>query len=697
MSSARVPARSSSRPAPHRVSRTVSKGQYENDRDRVLEATDLVALIGEQLRLEPKGTEFVGVCPFHDDSRPSMCVVPAKGFYHCFSCGAHGNAIDFLIEYHRIEFREALETLASRAGIELTRGPRPDGAQVTRRTQILRANRLASMFFTRMLGQESGGGGRRILEERGISPELAERFGLGIAPDAWATLADRVAEFVESGQQLDGEAVPSTDIFEAAGLLRPSSRGTLIDNFRNRLIFPIRDELGRPVAFGARRIDPEDDPKYLNSPESEVFHKGKTLYGLDLASRTIARTRTAIICEGYTDVIALHGHGFENAVATLGTALTREHADRLSKFCDTVVLLFDGDEAGRRAADRAVEVFFASEVDVRLCSLPEGMDPDELLRGENGPERFQAAIDDAQDALLALVSDFRDRLRKASGVTSRQRIVDEVLRRLDALGLDGVAGVRRTFILDHLSDVLGVPSGMLDRGTSRRPISKAAESSEMESAEVSEPILRAPARRRRAEEGLLRLILAEPSLATRPIELGGSNRSPVERFEEMQFEDPPCRSTWRHILEGAAIGEVPDGSDLVASIEDVALSRIVAGFFAEGYREIRKLGETPGTDPAELLASACHELVAAIDRDIVLADRADLASRPVRSADDAVAALDRLRAAGSDPAAIKRRRSGRTGGFGSVPQEDFGHSSESDGFPPPEIPDSDSSLDHDLP
>ena len=672
-------------------------GQYSNDRDKVLAATDLVAVIGEQLRLEPKGVEFVGICPFHEDSRPSMCVVPAKGFYHCFACGAHGNAIDFLINYHRIEFREALETLASRAGIELTRGPRRDEAQVTRRTEILRANRLAASFFVRMLAEESGGQGRHILEDRGISSELAERFGLGIAPDAWSTLADRVAERSASGHEVDGEPVPAPEVFEAAGLLRPSSRGTLIDNFRNRLIFPIRDELGRPVAFGARRIDPDDEPKYLNSPETEVFHKGRTLYGLDLASRAIARTRTAIVCEGYTDVIALHGHGFENAVATLGTALTREHADRLARFCDTVVLLFDGDAAGRRAADRAVEVFFASEVDIRLCTLPDGVDPDELLRGEDGPSRFQAAIDDSQDALLSLVADFRDRLRDASGVTARQRIVDEVLRRLDGLGLDGLAGVRRTFVLDHLAGVLGVPAGMLDRGGTPRPVRAVPEASEAESIDVAEPILRAPGRRRRAEEGLLRLVLAEPTLATLPIDLGDGLRSVVERFESMQFEDPPCRSAWQSILDGAAEGNVPDGSDLVASIEDVGLSRIVAGCFAEGYREIRDLGDESTSDPRPLLENACRELIAAIDRDIVLAERADLASRPVNSVDEAAAALDRIRAAGADPAAIKRRRSSRTGGYGSQPSGGDFPTNQTDGAEPSDHTNPESSHDHDLP
>ncbi len=640
-----------------------------NDRDRVLAATDLVAVIGEQLRLEAKGAEFVGICPFHDDSRPSMCVVPAKGFYHCFACGAHGNAIDFLINYHRIEFREALETLAGRAGIELTRRGRRSDGEVTGRTLALRANKLAASFFARMLDAEGGAEARRIVEGRGIRPETAKRFGLGFAPAEWTALTDRVADAAASGREVDGEAVPEAEVFEAAGLLRRSSRGTFIDNFRNRLIFPIRDELGRPIAFGARKIDPEDEPKYLNSPDSEVFHKGRTLYGLDLASRAIARQRTAIVCEGYTDVIALHDHGFEHAVATLGTALTREHADRLSRFCDTVILLFDGDAAGRRAADRAVEVFFSSEVDIRLCSLPDGQDPDELLRSENGPALFQAALDESIDALMALVADFRDRMKDATGVTARQRVVDEVLRRLDGLGFEGVAGMRRNFVLGHLAEVLGVSVGMLDRGTStaasvrppRAVVEPDVDGSEGIEVEPATPIVRAHPRRRGAEEALLGLVLAEPGLATRPIDLGDGERAPVERFSAVEFEDPPCRAAWTSIVEGAKAGDVPDGSDLVASIDDVGVSRIVAGCFAEGYRTIRDLGPDDESHLHERLVEACRDLASAIERDVFLADREDLASQPIRTAEDAQAALARLRAAGADPASISRRRVGRPG------------------------------------
>ncbi len=632
-----------------------------NDRDRVLEATDIVSLVAEQIRLDPKGDEFVGLCPFHEDSKPSMYVVPRKGFYHCFACGAHGNAIDFLVNFHRMEFLEALETLAGRAGIELTRTGGADGrASAGRRTLLLRANALAAKFFSRMLTDEDGDAGRlgrSILEARGIDGSTAEKFGLGIAPDAWSTLVDRVEAFRRDGTKVDGDEVPDLEVFEAAGLVRPSKRGTMIDAFRNRLIFAIRDELGRPIAFGARKIDPEDEPKYLNSPESDVFHKGGTMYGLDLAAKSIAKSRTAIICEGYTDVIALHAAGFENVVATLGTALTRHHADRLGRFCDTVVLLFDGDLAGQRAADRAVEVFFASTVDVKLCTLPDGLDPDELLRREGGPEEFEKAISSAIDAPVALLADFRKALDAAGGVSGRQRIVDDVINRLNGLGLDGVAGVRRSFIIDQIAGILGVTASMLDQG-SRRYTPRPAEAAEPTDAEELAVMIRAAGGRRQAEESVVRLALADTALLTRTISMETGDRTLLEQFEHARFEDPPCREAWRIIEATASAGSVPEGPDLIAAIEDEGIGCIVSALFVEGLREV----SVPDVDTSDLLQQAAETLQAAIERDGRLADRSDLASRPVASADEAVAAINRIRASGSDPAAIGRRRVGRVGG-----------------------------------
>jgi len=301
-------------------------GQFGNsDRDRVLDATDMVALVGEHVQLRPKGREHVGICPFHDDRAPSMTVVTHKGagFYKCFSCGAAGNAIDFMMNYHKMEFIDALRALAERAGIELQQTRREDGATGNRRA-LLRANAIAANYFRKALAHaEAGAAANAALERRGISAEMRERFQLGAAPDGWDGFVRHIDRLrAHSAGSRGDDAVPELDAFRAAGLVRDGRQGP-IDGFRNRVIFPICDEMGQPIAFGARQINPEDQPKYLNSPESGVFHKGRGLYGIHLAKKSIIDARTAVICEGYTDVIACHAAGVTNVVATLGTALTR--------------------------------------------------------------------------------------------------------------------------------------------------------------------------------------------------------------------------------------------------------------------------------------------------------------------------------------------------------------------------------------
>ena len=637
-----------------------------SDRDRVLEATDLVALVSEDLALEPKGAEYVGLCPFHDDSRPSFYINPQKQRYFCHACPTSGNAIDFLMRHHGLEFPEVLKLLADRAGIQLTRRGRTDEDATTSRTQIRRANRLADGFFQRQLQDpESGVQARAILDSRGISPELADAFGLGFAPDAWTTLVDRIEEACRKGHAADGEAIPDLKIFEQIGLVRTSSRGTPIDGFRNRLIFPIRDEFGQTVAFGARKIAAEDEPKYLNSPESELFIKGRTLYGLDLAKRGMMKSGTAIICEGYTDVIALHGHGFDNAVAALGTSLTRDHAEKLSKLCDTVVLLFDGDAAGQRAAERAVEIFFSTEIDIRFCTLPNGMDPDECLRSEDGPAKFQAALDDAPDALSAMVGDVRQRLREAKGVTPRQRIIDDTLRRLNQLGLGGIAGVRRLFVLDQLASILDVPVGMLQgqaEGVSTPRTSAAAvrpTTATIEEVSTSAPeadLERAPFRRRQAEEGLLRLVLADRDLLRRADGPSGDPRAPLERFSIDDFHDGVCRRGWELLLGAEASGETgADAHDLIKATPDDGLGQRLLEIYIAGMRELHH-GKI---ESGEAVHDAILDLESAIERDRRIAARVELAQRPVDNAEDAAAVLERLRGAGHEPAAIAHRRSGR--------------------------------------
>lgn len=439
-----------------------------NDRDRVLDATDLVALIGEHVALKPKGREHVGLCPFHDDRTPSLAVVTHKGgaFYKCFACGAAGNAIDFMMEFHRMSYPEALKHLAARAGIALAdRVERSQGASDgIGKEELLRAIRFAMRLYRQMLTKSSEGEtARAVLARRGIDEERSTAFALGYAPDRRDALEHALRRLREHARAVpESDAPPSLEALAAAGLVR-QGRGDLLVH---RLIFPICDELGRPIAFGGRTLRDDDGPKYINSPESPLFHKSRSLYGIHLAKQSIIKSRTAVVTEGYTDVIACHQAGFTQVVATLGTALTREHARVLRRLCDRVILLFDGDAAGMRAAERGVEVFFAEPIDVQVCSLPDGLDPDELLRSEGGCERFAAALAASVDALAHLVDRFR-RDYATRGLSGRQQALEALFARLAELGFGQLDGVRKRFILGSLADLTRLPDREIESGLAK--------------------------------------------------------------------------------------------------------------------------------------------------------------------------------------------------------------------------------------
>lgn len=428
----------------------------DDDRQRVKDASDIVRVVGEHVALKPKGREFVCLCPFHDDRNPSMCVVPAKQIFHCFVCGTGGDVFSFVQKYHSMGFREALEFLAQRAGIELTkRAPRvehrdEDGEPTgITKADILKANDAAQGFFKAILAHpEHGRAARELIERRGISADMVERFGIGASPDRWDGL---VATVEKKGL--------NPRPFDAAGLFKTRDSGGRYDALRHRLIFPIHDQIGRVIAFGGRRIRDEDDPKYLNSPETPAFRKNTTLYGLAQAARAIQQQRTAVIVEGYTDVVACHQAGVEHVVGTLGTALTTGHATVLRRLCDTVVLLFDGDEAGQKAADRAVEVLFNEQIDIRVATLAgvtEAKDPDELLKSEGGAEIFARAVANAKDLLAWKFERLRASLTQA-GPAAVARAVEEELDRFSRLGLGRLTPVRRQQIVRLIADATGLP------------------------------------------------------------------------------------------------------------------------------------------------------------------------------------------------------------------------------------------------
>lgn len=435
----------------------------DGDKERVREGSDIVRVIGEHLALRPKGREFVGLCPFHEDHNPSMFVVPAKQIFKCFVCGAAGDVFSFIGRYHAMDFRAALEYLAHRAGIELTplqprsgdrAGDQSDhDSDEPSRSDLFHATNAARDFFRAILAHDQHGtAARELIAARGINAEMVEAFEIGAAPDRWDGLLATVR-----AKGLDVRP------FEDVGLFKPREHeGGHYDALRHRLIFPIHDQLGRIVGFGGRRINDEEDPKYLNSPQTRLFNKSTTLYGLHQAARSIMRERTAIVTEGYTDVIACHQAGLTNTVATLGTALTAGHAALLRRLCDTVVLLFDSDEAGQNAADKATEVFLTEPIDVRIATLTDtgAKDPDELLAREDGKAALTGAIDRARD-LLAFRYERLGQAMAGKGIAGTQRLVEAEIAKLLDLGLARVAPLRKQFIIRELTHLTGVPASTI--------------------------------------------------------------------------------------------------------------------------------------------------------------------------------------------------------------------------------------------
>ncbi|MEM6394473.1 MAG: DNA primase [Planctomycetota bacterium] len=434
-----------------------------DDRDRVREATDLVRLVGEHVSLKPKGREFACLCPFHDDKNPSMYVSPAKQIFKCFVCGAGGTCFDFVMKYHKMDFVESLKYLADRAGIELSGKKRSASDGPSPRKRIAEANAKALAFFrSRLEHGEVGSEARAYLERRGVTAEMIEAFALGYGPDGWEVLANAVAK----------KGYPVGD-FERAGLLKTRGDGSRYDALRHRLIFPIFDAIGRPIAFGGRKLREEDEPKYLNSPETELFNKSATLYGLHLAKKPIIDSGVAVIVEGYTDVIACHQHGASNVVAALGTALTDQHVRELRRYCQRVLLVMDGDAAGQKAADRAVELFLTGDVDMAIAILPGGQDPDELLRA-GGIEAWETALSGAEDALDFLLRLMEEQFNDAAGVTAKQQTAERFLERLAGLGFAKAGTLRRGLVVQRLSGMLRLPEEtvleqLLSKVPKRRP------------------------------------------------------------------------------------------------------------------------------------------------------------------------------------------------------------------------------------
>jgi DNA primase len=353
--------------------------------ERVRAATDIVELIGHTVVLKRQGRNWVGRCPFHEEKTPSFAVNPERQFYHCFGCKKGGDVFKFVQETDKVGFLEAAERLSRRAGIAVPERRPGEARERGAKARVLDALERAAAVYEQWLGDPArGAAGRAALEARGVDHETRRAFRLGLALPGWENLVQRLrGEFPD-------------EVLIAAGLAARRERGGLYDRFRHRLMIPLGDGQGAVVGFGARSLAPEDTPKYLNSPESPVYHKGAYMFGLGQARRAAEAAGEIVVVEGYFDVLALHQAGVANAVAASGTALTAEHARTLGRLVRRVVLTFDGDAAGQSAMLRSLGVLIAEGLEVRVTDLPPGTDPDELVR-HGGQPAWDAARAAAAD------------------------------------------------------------------------------------------------------------------------------------------------------------------------------------------------------------------------------------------------------------------------------------------------------------
>ncbi|MGI9292432.1 MAG: DNA primase [Pseudomonadales bacterium] len=354
--------------------------------DQLLDRVDIVDVIDSRVSLRKSGRNFMACCPFHDEKTPSFSVQPEKQFYHCFGCGAGGNAIGFLMEYERLEFPVAVEQLAAKCGLEVPRETIEQREQTEKKHNLYDALTQTDRFYRRQLrDHKQATKAVAYLKERGLSGDIAAQFGVGYAPPGWESLLSEV--------KTDNDKV---ELLLQSGMLVSRDENRVYDFFRDRIMFPIRDSRGRTIAFGGRVLGNEK-PKYLNSPESPIFHKGRELYGLFEARQANKHLSKVVVVEGYMDVIALAQQGINYAVATLGTATSSIHLQQLFRHCPEIVFCFDGDAAGLKAARRALDTVLPLMEDgrqVRFLLLPAGEDPDTLVRSQ-GAEQFEQRVSNA--------------------------------------------------------------------------------------------------------------------------------------------------------------------------------------------------------------------------------------------------------------------------------------------------------------
>jgi DNA primase len=532
--------------------------------DDLVARADVVEVIGRRIQLKKAGKEFKACCPFHDEKSPSFTVSASKGFYHCFGCGAHGTAIGFLMEYDHMSFVDAIESLASSMGVEVPRSESDRPAQ--RYDELFSLTSKLEKHWQSHLREHTPA--LDYVKKRGIDSSTAKRFGIGYAADSWSQVLDKF-----------GGSTEAADRLLATGAIIRKDNGKHYDRFRDRIMFPIRDSRGRTIGFGGRSLG-DGEPKYLNSPETVLFHKGRELYGLYEARQALRQIDRLVVVEGYMDVVALARHGIDFAVATLGTATTADHLNRLFRLTDSVVFSFDGDRAGRAAAWRAMENSLPQIREgrqIRFVFLPDGHDPDTYVN-EFGADAFVKAVD--------------------GGIALSEYLINELASQVDMSSVDGKArlaelakplinkippGVYRDLLIESLASTVGLAAPKVEKMIGQAPASgetgaRAAQRTSTAFGRRGTVAAGQPSVVRRA----ITLLLNHPAAAGKldVAQLGSVQRPGVALLHDLieTVQTEPNITTagllerWRHDEQGRHLGklavvELPDEDEFDAAAE----------------------------------------------------------------------------------------------------------------------------------
>jgi DNA primase len=471
--------------------------------ERVKQAADIVEVVSVHTDLRRQGARYVGLCPFHEERTPSFSVEPQEKLYHCFGCGVGGDVIKFVEEKEGLGFAEAVEILADRYGVELEReqeDPRAEARRQHRRRLEQLLDRAAAFYANYLWESSEAAKAREYLAGRGLGEEVLRAFGVGYAPSAWDKILVR-------GQQ----AGFSVEELRGVGLAQRGRSGGEYDRFRERIMFPIRDRRGRVLGFGGRAMRSDQGAKYVNTAETDFFHKSQMLYGVDRAKAAIAKAGRAVVVEGYTDVLALHQAGIEEAVGVMGTAITDDQVAALSGMVDEVALALDADSAGQEAMLRAQRVAAGRRIRLRVAAMPAGEDPAEMMAEDGGPERFRALLEQAEELTSFQVGLVLARTDVGSPV-ERDRALAEVAPVLAGMG----ASASRDDLVRRVAERLDLdPAMVMGRVVAATPASGGREQAPPEANPGADaPRPRRPAEltsRERRERVLLAMCIAMPS------------------------------------------------------------------------------------------------------------------------------------------------------------------------------------------